>query len=635
HLVCGFDAESQALTARNDWNPEFGQRTAFLAASHPPHSLTCDRAAFLGRHGHPARPAGLLAWSLDGAIDQVADPCAAFQVHIDLAPGATEEVVFVLGEGSDAAEAAELATHWADVETAKQGLVDNNAVWQRRLGAVQVTTPDPAFDLMVNRWLIHQTFASRVLARAGFQQAGGAFGFRDQLQDMMALLFIEPQRVRAHILESASRQFEEGDVLHWWHPPQGRGVRTRCSDDLLWLVYATGRYVEATGDRSILDEEVPFLSAPPLEANEKDRYAPFEAGEEQGTLFEHCRRAMDRGVTRGAHGLPLIGTGDWNDGMDRVGSEGRGESVWLAWFAAVCADAFANLAKAVGRHDLEDFWGARADGLRQAADAAGWDGEWYMRAFADDGLPWGSKDSEECQIDSISQSWAALADGPSPERTATAVNAATDRLIDRDARLIRLLTPPFDRTLRDPGYIRAYPPGVRENGGQYTHAATWLGLAHARLGNSDLAYEIFDLINPIRRSDNLDGAEHYRGEPYVVAADIRGAGPNTGQAGWTWYTGAAGWSWQLAVEGILGLSLQRGAVRIVPRIPTSWGQATVRINGVDGGALIITIENPERIAHGEAELLLDGMPVEGDRIPIPTDGAEHHVTARLRQRSSD
>ncbi|MFA7523148.1 MAG: glucoamylase family protein [Halothiobacillaceae bacterium] len=633
HLVCGFDAESQALIARNDWNPEFGQRTAFLAASRPPHSLTCDRATFLGRHGHPARPAGLVAWSLDGVLEHVADPCAAFQVHIDLAPGATEEVVFVLGEGSDSAEAAQLATHWADVETAKLGLADNDTAWQRRLGAVEVTTPDPAFDLMVNRWLIHQTFASRVLARAGFQQAGGAYGFRDQLQDMMALLFIEPQRVRAYILESASHQFEEGDVLHWWHPPQGRGVRTRCSDDLLWLVYATGRYVEATGDRSILDEEVPFLSAPPLEANEKDRYAPFEAGEEQGTLFEHCRRAMDRGVTKGAHGLPLIGTGDWNDGMDRVGSEGRGESVWLAWFAAVCADAFANLAKEVGRHDLDTLWRTRADDLRQAADTAGWDGEWYMRAFADDGLPWGSKDSEECQIDSISQSWAVLADGPSPERTAMAVNAATDRLVDREARLIRLLTPPFDRTLRDPGYIRAYPPGVRENGGQYTHAATWLGLAHARLGNSDLAYEIFDLINPIRRSDNLDGAEHYRGEPYVVAADVRGAGPNTGQAGWTWYTGAAGWSWQLAVEGILGLSLQRGAVRIDPRIPTSWGEATVRINGPDG-ALIITIEDPERIGSGSVELAVDGQPVAGDCVAVPTGGATQHVTARLRRPSS-
>ncbi len=630
HLVCGFDFESRALVARNGWNPEFGDRTAFLAASRPPHSLTSDRAAFLGRQGDTARPAGLTAWGLDGATSDVADPCAAFQVHIDLAAGATEDVVFVLGEGTDPADAARLAVHWADVETTKQALVKNDAAWKRRLAAVQVTTPDPAFDLMVNRWLLNQTYASRIFARAGFQQAGGAFGFRDQLQDMMALLFSEPPRVRAHILDCASRQFEEGDVLHWWHPPLGRGVRTHCSDDLLWLVYATGRYVDATGDTSILAVEVPFLSAPPLGIDEEDRYALFESGAERDTLFEHCRRAMDRGVILGAHGLPLIGTGDWNDGMDRVGSEGRGESVWLAWFAAVCADAFAGLAMDVGRKDLHDIWKARADDLRRAADAAGWDGAWYTRAFADDGLPWGSKDSDECQIDSISQSWAALAGGPSPDRTAMAVAAATRRLVDNDARLVRLLTPPFDRTPRDPGYIRAYPPGVRENGGQYTHAAAWLGLAHARLGNGDEAYRIFDLISPIRRAESLAGTELYRAEPYVVPADVRGAEPGIGQAGWTWYTGAAGWTWQLAVEGILGLSLRRGAVRIAPRIPQSWGGAEIRVKGPDG-ILNITIEDPERLGSGSVELTVDGRQLDGDCIAIPTGGIERRVTARLRR----
>ena len=629
HLVCGYDVESRALIARNGWNPEFGDRTAFLTASRPPHSLTCDRAAFLGRKGDPTQPAGLTAWNLDGALHGIADPCAAFQVHIDLAPGAMEEVVFVLGEGGDPAEAARLAAHWGNVDRAKAALAANDAVWQRRLGAVAVTTPDPAFDLLVNRWLITQTYASRLLARAGFQQASGAFGFRDQLQDMMALLLTEPQRVRAHLLDCAARQFEEGDVLHWWHPPLGRGVRTHCSDDLLWLVYATGRYVAETGDASILTEEVPFLSAPPLGDDEEDRYALFEAGDERATLFEHCRRALDRGLTAGAHGLPLMGTGDWNDGMDRVGNEGRGESVWLAWFAAVCVDAFAGLAVACGRIDLDGIWRSRADELRRAADSAGWDGEWYVRAFADDGLPWGSKESDECQIDSISQSWAVLAGGRSTVRTKAAVAAATERLVDPEARLVRLLTPPFDRTPRDPGYIRAYPPGVRENGGQYTHAAAWLGLAHARLGDGDRAYEIFDLINPIHRTASPDGVDLYRGEPYVLPGDVRSADPGIGEAGWTWYTGAAGWTWQLAVEGILGLCLHRGAIKISPRIPKSWGVAEVRVKGRDG-TLIITIEDPERLGTGRVELMVDGRPIGGDCIDLPTGGREQRVTALLR-----
>lgn len=631
HLVCGFDVTSRALIARNGWNPEFGERTAFLASSRPPHSLTCDRAAFLGRQSDPARPAGLVAWNLDGELEGVADPCAAFQVHIDLAAGATEEIVFVLGEGGDATEAGRLAVEWADVDRAKQALAENDAAWKQRLGAVKVSTPDPAFDLMVNRWLLNQSFASRIFARAGFQQAGGAFGFRDQLQDMMALLFTEPQRVRAHILDSASRQFEEGDVLHWWHPPLGRGVRTHCSDDLLWLVYATGRYVGATGDRSILAEEIPFLSAPPLGVGEEDRYALFAPGQESGTLFEHCRRALDRGVTAGVHGLPLIGTGDWNDGMDRVGSEGHGESVWLAWFAAVCANIFAEMSGAFDRGDLRDIWSARADELRQSADVAGWDGGWYARAFADDGLPWGSKESDECQIDSISQSWSALAGGPSPERKAMAIAAATERLVDPDARLVRLLTPPFEHTPRDPGYIRAYPPGVRENGGQYTHAAAWLGLAHARLGDGDRAYQIFDLINPIRRTQDPSGAELYRGEPYVLAADVRGAEPGIGQAGWTWYTGAAGWTWQLAVEGILGLTLVNGAVRIKPCLPRHWAKAEAQIRGPEG-VLAITIENPDGLGGGRIQLMVDGHEVEGDVVAFPTGGTRLDVIARLRSK---
>ncbi len=629
HVICGYHVASHALIARNSWNSEFGERVAFLASSRPPHSLTCERSEFLGREGGRGRPAGLARWSLGEKVDGVADPCAAFQVHLDIGPGETEEVVFVLGDGNDLAETEMLIAEWTDLERVHKALAETEEIWDRRLGAVQVTTPDDAFDLMINRWLLHQTLGCRVLARAGFQQAGGAFGFRDQLQDMMALMFTEPDRVRAHILECAGRQFEEGDVLHWWHPPAGRGVRTRYSDDLMWLPYVTSRYVAATGDTSILEEEVHFLSAPPLNDDEEDRYALFEAGPERAPIFDHCLRALEQGVTSGAHGLPLMGGGDWNDGMDRVGRYGRGESIWLAWFAAVCADGFADLAALVNRDDLDRIWRSQAEELRSAADRAGWDGEWYVRAFDDEGLPWGSKDCDECKIDSIAQSWSALAGGPSAARTAEAIGSATSHLVDREARLVRLLWPPFDRTPRDPGYIRAYPPGVRENGGQYTHGAAWLGLAHVRLGDGNAAHTIFDLINPIRRTASQTEAERYRAEPYVVPADVRGAGPSVGQAGWTWYTGAAGWTWRLGVEGILGLSLDNGAVRISPCMPREWGGAEARVSGPDG-VLAIQIEDPDHLGTGRIELTVDGRPARGDHVTFPSGGAVRRVNARLR-----
>jgi cyclic beta-1,2-glucan synthetase len=387
--------------------------------------------------------------------------------------------------------------------------------------------------------------------------------------------------------------------------------------------------VAATGDTSILEEEMPFLSAPRLADDEEDRYALFEHGTEHATLFEHCRRAMDHGVTSGAHGLPLIGAGDWNDGMNHIGRNGRGESVWLGWFAAVCANGFADLAAVVGRDDLDRIWRSRAEDLRRATDRAGWDGAWYVRAFDDDGLAWGSITCDECQIDSIAQSWAALAGGPSAARTAEAVASATARLVDRETRLVRLLAPPFDRTPRDPGYIRAYPPGVRENGGQYTHAAAWLGLAHVQLGDGDRAHGIFDLINPIRRTSSRAGADRYRAEPYVVPADVRGATPGEGQAGWTWYTGAAGWTWRLGVEGILGLELEDGSVRISPCLPRDWGSLEARIAGPNG-VLVIRIEDPDQLGTGRVKLTVDGRPAKGDRVAFPPGGAERLVTALLR-----
>jgi cyclic beta-1,2-glucan synthetase len=552
-------------------------------------------------------------------------------VHLDIGAKETKEVIFILGQGRDRTEAEALARRWQDpllIEPAFEAL---GRYWDRRLGAIRVRTPDPAFDLMVNRWLLYQTMASRVMARAGFYQAGGAFGFRDQLQDMLAVLHTDPARTRAHILAAAARQFEEGDVLHWWHPPTDRGVRTRCSDDLLWLPYVASRYVAATGDESILNEEVPYLRADPLRPDENDRYDRFEAGVEPGPLLEHCERALERGVTRGPHGLTLIGTGDWNDGLDRVGRAGRGESVWLAWFAIATMREFAALSSRVGREDLAGRWTNKAEELGRAVEAAGWDGAWYMRAFDDEGRPWGSATSEECRIDSIAQSWAVLSGAGGSERTRIALDSAARELVCEDDRLVRLLWPPFDTTPRDPGYIKAYPPGIRENGGQYSHAAAWLGLAFAKIGDGKRASRVFDLINPIHRAASHGEAEHYRVEPYVVAADVAGVTPHTGRGGWTWYTGASAWTWRLAVEGILGLTRVDGGVVVDPCLPPSWPSVAMEVRG-PGGTLVFQIDNPDPGGRRAVELIVDGLPFKGMVVAFPTDGSTRRVDVRTSLR---
>jgi cyclic beta-1,2-glucan glucanotransferase len=627
-VICDFDAQSRALLARSYWTPDFAGRVAFLASSGQPHGVTTDRIEFLGREGSAARPEALLRWGLSGNILATGDSCAAYQVHIDVGPDSTEEVIFVLGQGRDEAEAKKLAVEWTRSDHVEQGLADVRARWERVLGSIEVSTPDPAFNLLVNRWLIYQCLSARVMARTGFYQSSGAIGFRDQLQDVLALLHSDPARARAHILTCAEHQFAEGDVLHWWHPPGDAGVRTRCSDDLIWLPYAVSAYIRSTGDVGILEESRPFLEGAPLSSREDDRYARFARGQHSSPLLDHCERSLEHLLRTGAHQLPLIGSCDWNDGLNRVGSGGRGESVWLAWFGAVTADRFAELNRAIGRNDRADLWTARAGELRANAERAGWDGAWYRRAYDDDGYLLGSSECAECRIDSISQSWAAFA-GANPDRVAKALSSAREELIERDARLARLLWPPFDRTPRDPGYIKAYPPGTRENGGQYSHAAAWLGLAFAKVGDGATALEIFDTINPIVRSRNREEAERYRVEPYVAAGDIYADGPHLGRGGWSWYTGTAAWAWRLAVEGLLGIELDDGCIRLNPSLPPSWGgfQATLRR---DGGTCAITVEDPGYIGHGVAELVVDGVPTDDPVISFPQDGSTRSVLARLR-----
>jgi cyclic beta-1,2-glucan synthetase len=574
------------------------------------------------------RPEALLRWDLGGRLESATDCAGAIQVHLDIGAGEIGEVAFILGQGDNRAHACELAKRWQRAEHVDRGLDVQRQAWNERLGAVQVKTPDAAFDVMVNRWLVYQTMSSRLLARAGFYQAGGAFGFRDQLQDVLALLHADPDRARRHIVTAAARQFEEGDVLHWWHPPLDRGVRTRCSDDLLWLPYVASAYVEATGDDTILREMVPFLTAPPLAADEKDRYARFEPTSSRRSIFEHCERALDRGFNLGPHGLPLMGSGDWNDGMDRVGEKGRGESVWLAWFMIATIRGFVGLCERQDRRDLVERWMTRASDLQRAVENNGWDGEWYLRAIDDDGRPWGSASNDECRIDSIAQSWAVLSQAGDPERARRAVDAAAHHLVRDDDRLVRLLWPAFDTTPREPGYIKAYPPGIRENGGQYSHAAAWLGMAFAHLGDGDRAKEIFDRINPVTHARNRHEAERYRTEPYVLAADIAGNAPHVGRGGWSWYTGAAAWTWRLAVEHILGLRLVGGDLRISPCLPTQWEGFEARITRPTG-ALVIRVEDPDRLGSGDVTITINGERRIRGTVTFPTDGTTSEVQVRI------
>ncbi len=623
-VLCELDVDARCLLARSAYDAQFAGRVAFVTADRPTHGFTCDRTEFLGRSGDYARPAALGRWGLAGTTEPGIDPCAALQVHVELVAGEEITLHFAVGQGQGREQALELAAHFQQIGSAEAAWKRLTERWEDLLGAVQVKTPEPAMDLMLNRWLLYQSLSSRFFARAAFYQSSGAFGFRDQLQDVMAYVHSAPGLARAHILVCAAHQFEEGDVLHWWHPPGDMGVRTRCSDDYLWLPFVTAHYVAATGDVGILAEEVAFLRAQALAPDEGDRYARFPAAEGRATLLEHCRRAVVRGYTAGPHGLPLIGSGDWNDGMNRVGEGGKGESVWLAWFLFDVTKKFVFLCERARSSEDVAAWHTRAERLRAAAEASAWDGAWYVRAFYDDGAPLGTSRARTCRIDSIAQSWSVLSGAADPARSRKAMRSADTLLVREKERLVLLLQPPFEGGHHDPGYIQAYPPGVRENGGQYTHAAAWLGWAHAQLGDGAAAERVFRLLSPVHHADGDEAVARYRVEPYVLAADVYDAPGYVGRGGWTWYTGAASWTWRLGVEAILGITRVAGGVRIDPCIPPSWPgfEATVRIGEKK---LLIVVENPEHIGHGAVSVTIDGVKLASNVIVPPADGARAHV----------
>jgi cyclic beta-1,2-glucan synthetase len=631
-VVPEFDPASEALFARSAWNEDFAGRVAFVAASAKLHGLTADRLEFLGRHGSYAAPAALRRIGLAGTVRAGLDPCAALQISLDLAPGATAHAHFMLGQAAGRDEALGLVTKYRDRAVVEAAWTELNRQWDARLGAVTVRTPDPALDVMLNRWLLYQLLASRLWGRTGDYQSSGAFGFRDQLQDVAALVHGSPALCRDHILEAARHQFEAGDVLHWWHPPAGAGVRTRCSDDLLWLPFVTAHYVEATGDDTILAEAMPFLAGEPLKPDEVERYARFEPGEHRATLYTHCLAAIDRGRTAGPRGLPLFGSGDWNDAMNRVGVGGRGESVWLGWFLHATLTRFGRVAARLGDSVRAETLRGQAEELRAAMEATAWDGAWYRRGYYDDGTPLGSAESAGCQIDSVAQSWAVLSSAAEKSRAAAAMEAVVRRLVKEPEGLILLLAPPFAESMDDPGYIRGYPPGVRENGGQYTHAAIWVLWALLELGDVEHAVDLFQRLLPIRRALTPEAAALYRTEPYVLASDVYAAPPWSGRGGWTWYTGAAAWAYRLGLEKILGMRPSEGGWHLEPHIPAAWPGFEVVWH--DGATIVrIQVDNPRGVNSGVERMLLDGERLEPPILPRLTDGRTHEVqvTMGLRQ----
>jgi cyclic beta-1,2-glucan synthetase len=631
HVVTEWDSESQAIFAYNRYNPDFGSHVAFSTAANRIASYTGDRTEFIGRNRTIASPVALERTGLSGRTGAGLDPCAALQVIVDIDPGKQEEIIFIMGYTQDEATARQLVLLCQNPEKVEELLQETHSWWDKTLETIQVDVPDLGTNFLLNRWLVYQSLSCRFWGRAGFYQSSGAYGFRDQLQDSMTLAYFQPEIAREYILQAAARQFPEGDVQHWWHAQTGAGVRTRCSDDLLWLPYVTAHYVRLTGDVSILEEKIPFLEADKLQDYQDEVLQTPSITEEEVTLLEHCRRAIKRGTTAGPHGLPLIGSGDWNDGMNRVGIEGRGESVWLGWFLIHVMNDFADLLSlSSGTKETGEGFRVEAMRLANVIEGTAWDGAWYVRAYFDDGTPIGSKKSPEATIDSLTQSWAVISGHADPQRCKTALNSAYKRLVKIQDNIVLLLTPPFDKIPQDPGYIKGYPPGVRENGGQYTHGSSWLAMAYARIGDGNQAANILQMITPISHTTSIEASTLYKVEPYVIAADIYDLENQVGRGGWTWYTGSASWVYRIWLEEVLGFKLRGETVTFQCAIPKEWNEFTLRYRYKRSHYTFI-VKNPDHISSGETSVILDGVSLPSSEIPLVDDGKAHTVEVVLRE----
>ncbi|MDR3629118.1 MAG: glucoamylase family protein [Desulfocapsaceae bacterium] len=628
HSTTRWVDEVQAMLAQNHYHPDYGDRVTFVAITPPAESYGGDRTAFIGRNRSLAQPLAMELRHLSQRTGAGLDPCAALRVTLDMAPGEQRDVVCMLGQAESAAQARELVLRYREDLAVEDALDYTKTWWDDQLGTIQVHTPELATDLLVNRWLQYQSLSCRLWGRSAFYQSGGAFGFRDQLQDVMAFLYTSPELARDQIIRAASRQFSEGDVQHWWHEPLGAGIRSRISDDLLWLPYVVAHYVRTTGDMDILHAEIPFLNTAILAYDQHEQFSTPEITFECATLFEHCRRAISRGLTIGPHGLPLMGTGDWNDGMNLVGAEGKGESVWLAWFLCDCLQGMAELATLMRQPELGRTYQEERTALIQRVEQSGWDGAWYLRGTFDDGTLLGSAANTEARIDSLPQSWALLSGAAEPGRAGQALESAWQHLVCEDDGLVLLFTPPFDHSLPSPGYIKGYPPGVRENGGQYTHAALWMAMAMARKGDGERAVKLLRMLNPIEHARDAAAVWHYGVEPYVIAADIYRLPGRIGQGGWSWYTGAAAWMYRAWIEEVLGLQIRGNTLRIHPVIPSSWPGFSLRYR--HGEAVYeIQVENPDGCGHGVAWVEMDGRRVAGGLILLEPGLTKHRVVVRM------
>jgi cyclic beta-1,2-glucan synthetase len=636
HVVTEIEPTTNTLCARNPYNTDFQQRTAFFDLDSSKRTISGDRNEFIGRNRSLQNPAAMERKCLSGKIGAGLDPCAAIQSQFELAPGEQRELVYMLGMAeSRQSDICQLVQNQRGAIAAHNALKAVRAYWHQTLGVIQIKTPEPALNVITNGWLMYQTIVCRVWARSGYYQSGGAYGFRDQLQDTLALIHTQPQILREQLLLCAAHQFVEGDVQHWWHPPTGRGVRTRCSDDYLWLPLAAYRYVSSTGDSGILNEMVGYIEGRPVNPHEDSYYDLPHISTQITSVYEHCKRAIERGLQFGGHGLSLIGSCDWNDGMDKVGEHGKGESVWLSFFLYEVLMSFSEVASIFKDSSFCSRCKTEAAKLQTNIEEQAWDGEWYRRAYFDDGTPVGSRQNLECQIDSISQSWSVLSGAGDRNRSETAMHAVNRRLVNDDEALIQLLDPAFDKSDQYPGYIRGYVPGVRENGGQYTHAAIWVAMAFVKMGgasNIQRAWELMRMINPVNHGNSAERIAKYKVEPYVIAADVYAVFPHVGRGGWTWYTGSSSWMYRLIIESLLGLKLEQGRLVLTPTLPNDWPSCDIDYRHGETIYKITVKKTDLQMLAGEVhiEVSLDGVPQADCSITLLDDKIEHEVIVLLR-----